>query len=436
MSPMIIALIIASSLLIALLTGLPVTFCLLGVSVFCFLIISGPASIAMASSALVGQISVEIYLAIPLFIFMAALMQESKVGYVIYDSMSQLMGSIRGGLAMGTIIATTLIAALSGIGATGTTMMGLVALPQMYRYKYHKGIVLGSIAAGGALGPLIPPSVLMIIVAGYADLSVGKLFLGGIIPGIMVTIFYCFYIGIRCYFSPQDGPPLPTEKLLPWKEKFKLLRNIIFPIFLAFFILFAIYSGISTPTEASSIGVLGALITMIYSKMFKWENIKNALTLSLKINGMVMWVLLGGGVYSTLITSTGTSSLVTNLFTSLSLGPTGSIMVMMIIPFIMGMFIDPVAIVMICVPIFMVVIKALGLDILWVMLLFIIVVIIGYISPPFGVNLFYMKGVAPAGTKMIDVYKGILPFVLINIVMLVLCIIFPEIVLYLPSFMD
>jgi len=436
MSPIIIALIIAGSLLIALLTGLPVAFCLLGVSVFCLLIFSGPASLFMAVSALVGQLSVEIYLAIPLFIFMAALMQQSNMGYVIYESISHLMGSIRGGLAISTIVATALIAALSGIGAAGTAMMGLVALPEMYRYKYHKGIVLGSIAAGGHLGPIIPPSVLMIIVAGYADLSVGKLFLGGIFPGLAMTVLYCVYIGMRCYFRPEDGPAIPPERRLPWKEKARLMKFIIFPVFLAFFILFAIYSGICTPTEASGIGVLGAVISMIYSRMFKWENIKNALIISLKINGMVMWVLLGGACYSTLITSTGTSALVQDLFTGLSLGPTGSILVMMIIPFIMGMFIDPVAIVMICVPIFLPIIEALGLDALWVILLFIIVVVVGYISPPFGVNLFYMKGVAPEGTRMIDVYTGIIPFVAIDLVVLALCLLLPEAILFLPSLMD
>jgi tripartite ATP-independent transporter DctM subunit len=360
-------------------------------------------------------------------------MQNSGVGYSIYETMSQLLGSLKGGLAIGTIIATTLIAALSGIGATGTSIMGMVALPEMYKRKYNKGIVLGCIAAGGALGPLIPPSVLMIIVGGYADLSVGRLFLGGIVPGLIIALLYCVYIGVRCYIIPLDGPALRKNEVLPWVQRLKLLKNVMLPILLAFFILLVIYMGICTPTEASSIGVLGTIIIIILNKRFNWENIKDALLTSLKVTSMVMWILLGGGCYSALVTSTGTSRLVSDLIMGMSLGPTGTVLVILVIPFIMGMFIDPIAIVMICVPIFLGIIKAMGLDLLWVMLLFIIVVIIGYISPPFGVNLFYMKGVAPAGTKIMDVYKGIIPFVLIKVVILAACVIWPSILLFLPS---
>ncbi len=436
MSPILVSLIIFFSLLIAIFLALPVTFCLMGVSIVCYLVFLGPQALFIATGAMIAQISIEVYLAIPLFIFMAAIMQNSGVGRQIYDNLAQWMGPFRGGLAIATVGATTLIAALSGIGATGTSLMGMVALPEMYKYKYHKGLVLGSIAAGGALGPLIPPSVLMIVVAGYTDLSAGKLFLGGFLPGFLVAFFYCIYIAVRCYIRPEDGPALQLKDRLPLRKKIKMVRTVFLPIILALAILVSIYAGVCTPTEAGGVGAFGAILIMIINREFKWSNIKASMEISLKINAMVMWILMGGGCYSALVSATGTGKLVSELITSLSLGPNGTLIIMLIIPFVMGMFIDPVAIVMICAPIFMVIVKAMGFNLLWVMLLFIITVVIGYISPPFGVNLFYMKGVAPQGTKMMDIYKGIIPFVAIKVLVLILCIIFPGILLFLPSLLN
>jgi len=433
MTPILIATIISVSLFATLLMGLPVAFSLMGVSIICYVIFLGPSALFMAVGALVNQLGVEVYLAIPLFIFMAALMQNSGIGEQIYKALAHWMGSLKGGLAVATVFACALIAALSGIGATGTSMMGLVALPEMYKYNYNHRLVLGSIAAGGALGPLIPPSVLMIIVAGYADLSVGKLFLGGLVPGVLITFLYCLYILIICYLRPEDGPSLPVDERLPIRKRLLLLFNIAIPIILAVAILVMIYTGICTPTEASAIGAFGALLITVMNKQMNWRNLKNSMTISLKINGMVMWILMGGGCYSALVTASGTGKLVTDVITSLSLGPTGTVFIMITLAFILGMFIDPVAIVMICVPIFMAIAKAMGLDLLWVMLLVVVSVIIGYISPPFGVNLFYMKGVAPTGTKIQDVYIGVMPFVIIKVMVLLMGLFIPAIYLFLPA---
>ncbi len=435
MNPALVAAIIAGALLLTMFLGLPVSFSLMGVSIICYLIFLGPSSLIMAINALVSQLSVEVYLAIPLFIFMAALMQFSGLGQQIYDALSQWMGRLRGGLAIAMVIACAIIAALSGIGATGTAMMGLVALPEMYKHKYNPEMVLGAIAAGGALGPLIPPSVLMIIVAGYADLSVGKLFLGGVMPGFLVTLGYCLYIGIRCYLRPQDGPSLPDDQRLPLEQRIRLLKNIALPILLAIAIMILIYTGVCTPTEASAIGAFGALVFAGMNKKLNWPMLKNSMALSLKINGMVMWILMGGGCYAAIVTASGTSQVVSDMITSLALGPIGTTFIMILIPFVMGMFIDPIAIVMICVPIFLVICKAMALDLLWVMLLVIVSVIIGYISPPFGVNLFYMKGVAPAGTKIADVYRGVIPFVIIKTLVMLAGLFIPLIYLFLPNSM-
>lgn len=433
MSPAIVALIIAVALVGSLFTGLPVFACLIGVSMICTLIFVGPAALYMAAGSAIGQITTEVYLAIMLFVFMAAVMQNSGMGQQLYDAMAQWFGRLRGGLAMATIGACAIIAALSGIGATGTTMMGLVALPEMYKRGYNKRLVLGTIAAGGALGPLIPPSVLMIIVGGYTDLSVARLFAGGVVPGFLVAFTFCLYIGFRCFVNKGDGPALSKEETLSFFEKIKASKYVIAPVIMIVILLVGIYGGICTPTEAGCIGALGALIISIANKKLNWGNFKSASLITVKVTCMVMWVLIGGGCYSALVTSSGTGNVVSGFMTSLHIGPFGVLAIFLILAFILGMFIDAVAIAMICLPILLPLIKGTEVDLLWAMLLFCICLILGYMTPPFGLNLFYMKGCAPPDTKMIDIYMGIIPFVVIETAILALCFVFPALLIWLPG---
>ena len=433
MDPWMIAAIIIISLLLLLLTGLPVAFALTGLSALFLLIFLGPTALFMIVGAAFKQVETEVFIAIPLFVVMAAVLQFSGIASSLYKAMHMWMGQLRGGLAIGTIFICTIIDALSGIGATATSTMGLIALPEMRKRGYNKNMVVGAITVGGALGPLIPPSVLMIIVGGYAQLSVGKLFMGGILPGLMISGGYCIYIAIRCAFRPEDGPAMPKEEQGSALDKIKHLRFVIMPLGLILFIMGGIYAGIFTPTEAAGFGALGAmLIAVIYGK-FTIPNMMGALQLSLKVSCMIMWLVIGGGCYSTLVTVTGTGNLVLSILGGLPFGATGVILVMLLIALIMGMFIDPVAISMICIPIFIPVLNVLGIDPLWFMLLFVIAVVIGYITPPFGLNIFYMKGVAPDDVSIMDIYRGTIPFTIIKIACLGLCIIFPWILTYLPG---
>ncbi|MBW1941318.1 MAG: TRAP transporter large permease subunit [Deltaproteobacteria bacterium] len=432
MEPWMIACIIVVSLLALLLTGLPVAFALTGLSALLLFLFLGPSALYMVVGAAFKQIGTEVFIAIPLFVFMAAVLQFSGIASSLYKTMHMWMGPIRGGLAIGTIFICTIIDALSGIGATATSTMGLIALPEMIKRNYDKNMVVGAIAVGGALGPLIPPSVLMIIVGGYAQLSVGKLFMGGVFPGLLISMGYAVYIGIRCMIRPQDGPAMGREEQGAFWEKVKNLRFVILPIGLILFIMGGIYGGVFTPTEAAGFGALGAIVVAIIYGKFSISNMTGALQLSLKISCMIMWLVMGGGCYSALITVTGTGNLVLDILGGLPFGVTGIILVMLGISLIMGMFIDPVAICMICIPIFIPVLKTLSIDPLWFMLLFVISVVIGYITPPFGLNIFYMKGVAPDDVSVMDIYKGVIPFTVIKIGCLGLCIIFPWILTYLP----
>ena len=433
MDPSIVALVIVVSLLILLFTGLPIAFSLLGISSLLLLIFMGPQSMLIAIASCFKQLETEVFLAVPLYVFMAAILQFSGIAESLYHSMHMWMGPLRGGLLMGTVVISAIIAALTGIGATATVTMGLIALPEMLQRGYDKKMCLGGIAMGGALGPLIPPSVLMVIVAGYSNLSVGKMFLGGYLPGVLWTGLACLYIGIKCYYNPSSGPPLPREERGTPSEKVKQLRGAILPVGLIVFIMGGIYAGIFTPTEAAGFGALAAIVISIIHRRFSFTSLNNALQMTLKATSMIIWLVMGGGCYSALITITGTGAALQGFLQGLPFGKLGVVIVMNIIVLIMGMFIDPIAITMICVPVFIPVCNALSVDLLWFMILFCANCIVGYITPPFGLNLFYMKGVAPQGTTMAEVYRGVIPFAIAGVVMLAACIIFPPLISWLPS---
>ncbi|OPY84308.1 MAG: Sialic acid TRAP transporter permease protein SiaT [Smithella sp. PtaU1.Bin162] len=433
---MITTILIIVSLLALLLTGMPVAFALIGLSALWLFVFQGPSSLFMIVSASLTQARTEVFLAIPLFVLMASVLQFSGVATSLYTTMRMWTGRMGGGLAIGTIIISTLMAALTGIGATATVTMGLIALPEMFKRNYNKPMVVGSITAGGALGPLIPPSNLLIIVGGYASLSVGKLFMGGIIPGLLCALLYALYIWIRCKVNPQDGPPLPEEELASTKDKIRAIPAVFLPICLVIVVLGGIYGGICTPTEAAGFGAVGAMIIAGINRQLNIKNMYESFKLTFKVTGMIMWLVIGGGCYSTLVTTTGTAGFVSEYLTSLPFGTMGTIWIMLILVLILGMFIDPVAITMICIPVFLPVLQSLGIDVLWFMLLFSLATIIGYITPPFGLNIFYMKSVAPKNVTLGDIYKGVIPYALLQIAVLIACVLCPPLLTWLPSFMD
>ena len=436
MEPWLTAVIIGSSLVALLMTGMPVAFALTGLSAIFLLIFMGPTALFMIVAAAFKQVEAEVFIAIPLFVLMAAVLQFSGMAESLYKTMHMWMGPIRGGLTIGTLFICAIIDALSGIGATATTTMGMIALPEMIKRGYHRRMAVGAITVGGALGPLIPPSVLMIIVGGYAQLSVGKLFVGGVLPGLLVVCAWSLYVTVRCIISPALGPSMSKEEQGTMIEKIKHLRHVILPLGLAGFIMGGIYTGIFTPTEAAGFGALGAVIISIIHRRFSISAMFEALRMALRVTCMILWLVIGGATYSTLVTVTGTSNLVTEVLAGLPFGTYGVILVMLFIVMVLGMFIDPVAISMICIPVFLPIIKLLGVDLLWFMLMFVMAVVIGYITPPFGLNLFYMKGVAPEGVSIMDIYLAATPYTIIMILCLGLCLVFPEIMIWLPGLMD
>lgn len=435
MEPWIVSSLIGGGLVLLLMSGMPLAFALMGLSAIGLWALLGTSSLLMIVSAAFQQVGSEVFIAIPLFVLMAAILASSGVAEALYKSMHMWMGGLRGGLVIGTLFICGIVAALSGIGATATTTMGVIALPEMIKRGYHKDMAVGSIAVGGALGPLIPPSVLMIIVGGYSQLSVGKLFLGGLLPGILVLSAWSVYVSIRCATRPDFGPPLPKEERGTLAERIASLRYVILPIGLAAFIMGGIYSGIFTPTEAAGFGAFGAMLISLLHRRFTFRGLFGGLQMSMRVSCMIIWLIIGGSCYSTLVTLSGTGSLVSDALTYLPFDSTGLMLVMLGIVLILGMFIDPVAISMICIPVFLPIVNGLGIDLLWFMMLFIMAMVIGYITPPFGLNLFYMKGVTPENISIMDIYRAVIPYVIIMLGCLILCMIFPSIVTWLPDLM-
>lgn len=432
MSVGVITLIIWVVLLILLLAGLPVAFCMVGVAAMGFLLFAKYAIYAFYPN-IVHVLTNDVYIAIPLFVFMAVTLEFSGIATALYDVMYKWFGGVRGGLAIGTVLFCTIISAITGMGATGTLTMGLIAYPEMRKRGYDKKLAIGCIPAGGTLGPIIPPSVPMIIVGGLASLSVGKLFIGGIFPGVIISFLFICYIAIKCARNPSLGPPLPLEERASLREKFISLRGVILPIALIGLVLGTIYAGVATPTEAGGIGAFGAVICAIVYRKLNLANLKQALMTTLRIMTLVMWIILGGTLFSSLCGITGVSHLMSQLITGLPIGSLGILIAMMVIVFVMGMFVDSMAIILTTLPIFMPVIYELGYDPIWFALLYVINLVIGYITPPFGSNLFYFKGLNHREVSMADIYRSVGPYVPIMVGVLILCVIFPDILTWLPN---
>jgi tripartite ATP-independent transporter DctM subunit len=320
-----------------------------------------------------------------------------------------------------------------GITGAATVSMGLVALPSMLKHNYNKQIAIGCVSAGGALGVLIPPSVLMIILGLYTNTSIGGLYAGGILPGILLAVMFTIYIFVACLFKPEWGPALLPEERATWKEKFIALKAVILPIVLIVGILGSIFMGAATPSEAAALGAVGSIVCAAVYRMLNWPTLRDACYTTLRLSCMVMWIIFGASVFTALYTAIGAHDLTRQILSYLPGGRWGIVIGMQLIWMIMGCFLDPNGIIMITAPIFFPLSISMGFDPVWFGVLFVINMEMGYLTPPFGFNLFYMQAIAPKGVVMTDIYKSIIPFVMIQAVGLVLCMIFPEIITWLPK---
>ena len=376
--------------------------------------------------------------AIPLFIFMAQVLDRSKVSEGLFDALYTVLGGLRGGLGLAVIVVSTVFAATTGIVGASVVAMGLMAGPALLKRGYDKSLSAGIICSSGTLGILIPPSIMLVVyggLTGQKETSVGNLFAAAILPGLLLSGMYLLYVAVRCYMNPKLGPPIPAaERTATVLEKFTMtMKNFVPPFGLILTVMGTILAGVATPTEAAALGCVGALVLALVSRKLNWNVITQACISTARTTAMIMALFVGGKFFSVVFLSMGGGDVVADVLLGMDVNRFVVFGIMMAVVFFMGMFIDWAAILLVVVPIFTPIAMDLDFNPLWFAMMICINLQTSFLTPPFGYSLFYFKGVAPPEYTMGDVYRGILPFVMIQIFALATMIFFPQIITYLPD---
>ena len=380
-----------------------------------------------------------VLVAIPLFIFMAQLLDKSKVAEKLFEVLYLVLGQVKGGLGLTVVVVCTVFAATTGIIGASVVAMGLLAAPPLIQKGYQKEMTSGIICAAGTLGILIPPSIMLVVYGGLTGMqatSVGNLFAGAILPGLVLAGLYIAYIWIRCTINPSLGPTISKQEAAKYslaKKLWLIALYLLPPMFLILLVMGTILFGVATPTEAAGMGATGAFLLALANKAVSWEVLKQAALTTLKTTCMVMLLFVGGKMFSTVFMSIGGGDVVAELLVDSGLSSWMALVIMLLIVFIMGMFIDWAAILLVTVPIFMPISLELGFDPLWFSMLLCIVLQTSFLTPPFGYALFYFIGVAPEGYNMLHIYRGIIPFVILQLIGVAIMGFFPSIITWLPN---
>jgi len=441
-----LTLLMFGSLAILLMAGLPLAFVTGGLGCIFLFVFGDINTLNILPSRIFPYMTNYQLSAIPLFIFMAAMLERAGLIEELFDVIYKFLGGLKGGLASSTIIASTILAAMVGvIGATEVTM-GILALPAMLKRRYNAELACGSILAGGTLGILIPPSILAILFAVIAQQSVGELFVGAVLPGLLLSGLYIIYVTVRCYLNPANGPALPPNERVDFIEKLRLLRGITAPILLIVLVLGVIFSGVATPVEAAGIGTFGALFVAAIHRRLSWTTVREAAITTLKASSMVLWIIFGASIFVGFYIFQGGQAFVSQALVATGFGPYGILMIMMIVLIVLGMFLDWVGILLLAVPIFAPIMKSLAWDgvlglpgiapadvPLWFGVVYMVNMQMSFLSPPFGYALFYLKSVAPPEISMAIIFRSAVPFLALQAVGLFVCIAFPPLILWLPQ---
>ncbi len=428
-----------------LLLGLPMAFCTGSLAIICLYVFGSPQLLNMLPSRIFPFMTDYQLSAVPLFIFMAAILEKAGIIEELFDVIYKWLGGLKGGLASATVISCTVLAAMVGVvGATEVTM-GMIALPAMLRRHYNPELACGALLAGGTLGILIPPSVMAIVYAVVAQQSLGELLVGSVFPGLLLSGMYVAYVTLRCYINPSLGPALPVDERISFVEKVVLLRRALMPILLILLVLGVIFLGIATPVEAAGIGTFGAFIVCASHRRLNWATIQDASIATLKATAMVMWIFFGATMFVGFFILKGGQTFVAESILSTGLSPYGVLALMMVILFVLGMFLDWVGILLLTVPIFVPILASLTWDgllgmpgvassdvKLWYGVIFMVNMQMAFVSPPFGYSLFYLKSVAPPEITMGTIFRAAVPFLGLQAIGVGLCIVFPAIVVWLP----
>lgn len=437
MTAEIIMLLLFVGLFIGIFSGFPTAFVLGGLSMIFGLLFIGPDVFGFFIVRLEGVMQNYNLLAVPLFLFMGVFMEKSGVAESLFNALYIWCGRLRGGLGVSTIVMAMLFAATTGIVGASEVTIGLIALPAMLAKKYNKSMACGAICAGGTLGILIPPSVMIILYGPIANISVGKLFMGCYLPGFLLGFLYIAYIVIRCYFRPQDGLPIPEEECrIPLKKKVSILLTSIVPIGLVIFaVLGCILFGVASVTEAGAVGAISSMVLAALYGRITFRLIREACIQTLKITSMIMLIAVAASYFSAVFVALRGDEVISNLFQALPLGKGGILFSVLILLIILGALLDWMSILFIVVPIITPIAQKLGFDPLWFAGLVMVNLQISFLTPPFAYSIFYLRGITPPEVHTTDIYWGVIPFVGLQVIGLTLCVLFPGIITYLPGIM-
>tara|TARA_B110000977_G_scaffold97622_1_gene128553 strand:+ start:3257 stop:4579 length:1323 start_codon:yes stop_codon:yes gene_type:complete len=435
MSPEMIAILMFSSMMLMLITGQRVFAAIGLVAAVASISLWGTGGSDLPFSSAMKLMKWYPLLTLPMFIFMGYILSESKIADDLYKMFHVWMGSINGGLAIGTIGLMVLVSAMNGLSVAGMAIGATIALPELLRRGYDKRMVTGVVQAGSSLGILVPPSIVLVLYAMIARQPVGQLWLAGVFPGLMMAALFVVYIAVRCHFQPHLGPALSQEERnVPMSEKLRLLQSGLLPILIFATMMVPFLNGWTSLVESSAIGALTAFMVAVFKKRMTRAVFEASMRKTLTISCMFMWIILAAMGFGAVFDGLGAVAAIEGLFTNqLHMGPWTILIIMQLSFLIMGTFLDDTAMLVIVAPLYVPLVGALGFDLVWYGVLYTITTQIAYMTPPFGYNLFLMRAMAPPEISLRDIYSSILPFVAIMILALVVVMVFPKIALWLPN---
>jgi tripartite ATP-independent transporter DctM subunit len=416
--------------------GHPIAFVFGGVGLLFGYLLRGKGVFYMFTSQAMGVMDSGILVAVTMFILMANLLVRSGIAEDLFEAIRWLMGPLNGGVAMAVIVVCMIIAACSGIVGAAVVSMGLAALPVLMKYGYQKELAAGTICAGGTLGIMFPPSIMLIALADLTGLSAGKLLLGGVFPGFVLGGLYILYIAIRCRFRPELGPALSVEERTSTPVSARIamaFKALLAPGLLILIVLGSIFSGVTTVREASGVGAVGSFVIVLAYRRFNWKMMKEILRGTANSVAMVMFLIIATNCYTAVFLDYGGGKVIMDYMVSSGLGKWGAFFIMMLIIFILGMPIEWVGIIYLVIPIFLPIAVKFGFDPLWFTICVAVNLQNAFLSPPAGATMFYLLGISKGVLTTNDVFKGVIPFVVLQLIGLIICVVFPAAVLWLPN---
>lgn len=430
-----ILILIFGSLVALMLTGMPIAFCFMLINIVGMYVFFGMLGLEQLISSMYSSLNTFVLLPIPLFILMGEIMFHSGIAPVLIKTIDKWLGRIPGRLSMLSVSVGTILSTLTGTSLASVAVLGSVLVPEMEKHGYKKSMSLGPILGSGGLAMMIPPSALAVLCGAIAELSIGRILMAIIFPGLLMAFIYAAYIIVRCLLQPSIAPTYEVETV-PLSEKLLATVKYVLPQgIVVFLVVGVIFLGVATPSEAAATGCLGTFALAICYRRLSWEVLKKAVFGTLNVTGMIFLIMCGATAFSQILSFSGATTGITNLATQLDVHPMVIIVMMQIIILFLGGLLDVVSIMMITLPIFVPVVVTLGYDPIWFAVLFLLNIEMAGTSPPFGLSLFVMKGVAPKDTTMADIYWAALPFIGLDLIAMVMLMTFPGIALWLPGLM-